>query len=98
MDRNSFTYSNNINLIEERLKGMTYLTMPLIFNRGIFIMSKLKNDTSTLKKMTRTDYEKLVYDTFGSEEGVETLLRSGMKGLKLVLVGMGVKPTTNKRW
>ena len=54
--------------------------------------------TSELKKMTRTDYEKLVYDTFGNEEGVETLLRSGMKGLKLVLVGMGVKPTTNKRW
>ena len=98
MDRYPFINSNNINLIEERLKGMTYLTMPLIFNRGIFIMSKLKNDTSTLKKMTRTDYEKLVYDTFGSEEGVETLLRSGMKGLKLVLVGMGVKPTTNKRW
>ena len=109
MDRYPFINSNNINLIEERLKGMTYLTMPLIlvvmifqdnhfFNRGIFIMSKLKNDTSTLKKMTRTDYEKLVYDTFGSDEGVETLLRSGMKGLKLVLVGMGVKPTTNKRW
>ena len=97
MDCNSFTNSNNINLIEERLKGMTYATMPLIFNR-IIIMSKLKNDTSTLKKMTRTDYEKLVYDTFGNEEGVETLLRSGMKGLKLVLVGMGVKPTTNKRW
>lgn len=99
MDRYPFINSNNINLIEERLKGMTYLTMPLIFfYRGIFIMSKLKNDTSTLKKMTRTDYEKLVYDTFGNEEGVETLLRSGMKGLKLVLIGMGVKPTTNKRW
>jgi len=109
MDRNSLINSNNINLIEERLKGMTFKTMPFIlvamifqgnhfFNRGIFIMSKLKNDASTLKKMTRTDYEKLVYDTFGNEEGVETLLRSGMKGLKLVLIGMGVKPTTNKRW
>ena len=54
--------------------------------------------TSELKKMTRTDYEKLVYDTFGNEEGVETLLRSGMKGLKLVLIGMGVEPTPNKRW
>ena len=62
-------------------------------------MSKnVKNETSELKKMTRTDYEKLVYDTFGNKEGVETLLRSGMKGLKLVLIGMGVKPIANKRW
>ena len=62
-------------------------------------MSKhVKNETSELKKMTRTDYEKLVYDTFGNEEGVETLLRSGMEGLKLVLIGMGVKPIANKRW
>ena len=58
-------------------------------------MSKnVKNETSELKKMTRTDYEKLVYDTFGNEEGVETLLRSGMKGLKLVLIGMGVNIVT----
>ena len=56
----------------------------------------IKNET--LKKMSRTDYEKLVYDKFGNDEGVETLLRSGMKGLKLVLMELGVEPTPNKRW
>jgi len=54
--------------------------------------------TSDLKKMTRTDYEKLVRDTFGDDEGIETLLRSGMKGLKMVLIGMGVKPIVGKKW
>ena len=29
-------FSNNLNLIEERLKGMTYLTMPLILVVMIF--------------------------------------------------------------